>query len=477
MNNLLFNNIYLSGSLSNRQVYADWVYIYDIGETVNMLFELCDIVLLSKKVYTIKTTINFKNNKQLIGVGEQKRYNQDGYVEGSTEISLANNDITCLNLQKCYGCSIENLILINRNITSTKHGIKIENSHFIRLNNLIITSFAYGIYETGGFGSIYTNIAIGNSYIGFYCGTSTNSQTNGLILNYVSAKLCNVGFEIVDSNSIQLNYCSCEVIHWTIREDIGIGLGEPFRIRGGSGIQLNTPYVEGAKVFLYQGRLGSSENPGPYPNIIIINAYFNSHAGEEYIYDYTSVSGTFGRLSNCTIIGLWIAYSYYSGSGAASTIKGAIWLNEKNTVINVKGGAAIVYGSNNVIYGCRFDIERFNGIWVVDATTYTSTFFKNLNLQGFNNSWTTEQLEKGKEIMTSDDIGYLCYNKTLNKPVFWNGTDWTDSLSNISSVSIKGSTEERPLGVDSGFQYFDTTLKKPIWKTEDGWVDCTGASV
>lgn len=48
-------------------------------------------------------------------------------------------------------------------------------------------------------------------------------------------------------------------------------------------------------------------------------------------------------------------------------------------------------------------------------------------------------------------------------------------------ISIKeiGTSEERPelSDVNNGFQYFDTTLNKPIWKTEDGWVDCTGASV
>lgn len=41
-----------------------------------------------------------------------------------------------------------------------------------------------------------------------------------------------------------------------------------------------------------------------------------------------------------------------------------------------------------------------------------------------------------------------------------------------------GTTEQRPtISGGVGFQYFDTTLNKPIWKTSTGWVDATGAEV
>lgn len=43
----------------------------------------------------------------------------------------------------------------------------------------------------------------------------------------------------------------------------------------------------------------------------------------------------------------------------------------------------------------------------------------------------------------------------------------------------RGSSTERPslFGSDYGFQYFDTTLNKPIWWTGSKWVDATGAEV
>ncbi len=42
-----------------------------------------------------------------------------------------------------------------------------------------------------------------------------------------------------------------------------------------------------------------------------------------------------------------------------------------------------------------------------------------------------------------------------------------------------GTTEERPsfYSIRIGFQYFDTTLEKPIWYNGTEWVDATGTSV
>lgn len=41
----------------------------------------------------------------------------------------------------------------------------------------------------------------------------------------------------------------------------------------------------------------------------------------------------------------------------------------------------------------------------------------------------------------------------------------------------KGTMTERPTGKTVGYQYFDTTLNKPIWYTGTTWVDSTGATV
>ena len=46
----------------------------------------------------------------------------------------------------------------------------------------------------------------------------------------------------------------------------------------------------------------------------------------------------------------------------------------------------------------------------------------------------------------------------------------------IAIVSI-GTTVQRPTGVTAGFQFYDTTLNKPIWWNGINWVDATGTTV
>ena len=40
-----------------------------------------------------------------------------------------------------------------------------------------------------------------------------------------------------------------------------------------------------------------------------------------------------------------------------------------------------------------------------------------------------------------------------------------------------GQSTELAQAYDAGFEYFDTTLKKPIWKADTKWVDATGTEV
>lgn len=48
----------------------------------------------------------------------------------------------------------------------------------------------------------------------------------------------------------------------------------------------------------------------------------------------------------------------------------------------------------------------------------------------------------------------------------------------IYQNDVSGTTAERPSSVFKvGYQYFDTTLKKPIWYSGTGWVDSTGTAV
>ncbi|WP_262338484.1 hypothetical protein [Lactiplantibacillus plantarum] len=47
----------------------------------------------------------------------------------------------------------------------------------------------------------------------------------------------------------------------------------------------------------------------------------------------------------------------------------------------------------------------------------------------------------------------------------------------LKDAISKGDTSARPTGISAGYQYFDTSLNKPIWYTGTNWVDATGTTV
>ncbi|NLS61431.1 collagen-like protein [Lactiplantibacillus plantarum] len=61
------------------------------------------------------------------------------------------------------------------------------------------------------------------------------------------------------------------------------------------------------------------------------------------------------------------------------------------------------------------------------------------------------------------------------------GTDDTGWVVNADDSKVlhlsTGNTASRPTGISTGYQYFDTSLNKPIWYTGKSWVDSTGTNV
>ena len=89
----------------------------------------------------------------------------------------------------------------------------------------------------------------------------------------------------------------------------------------------------------------------------------------------------------------------------------------------------------------------------------------------------------------------LVFNFLYKKTISANSS-WITSSNNLSNMKIprnafvygleivdisyykdRGTTEERPSSIKIGFQYFDTTITKPIWWTGTKWIDATGADV
>jgi len=69
---------------------------------------------------------------------------------------------------------------------------------------------------------------------------------------------------------------------------------------------------------------------------------------------------------------------------------------------------------------------------------------------------------------------YTVYDTNKKYTRYWDDTAWTDWVQ-IGGGS--GSTANRPTDVHTGYMYFDTTLGKPVWWNGTVWVDANGETV
>lgn len=80
-------------------------------------------------------------------------------------------------------------------------------------------------------------------------------------------------------------------------------------------------------------------------------------------------------------------------------------------------------------------------------------------------------------------VGFQLYSALLSKTLYVRFKvqtfgKWYIINKNETTTILSGTSEQRPsISTTKGFQYFDTTLNKPIWWTGEKWVDATGAEV
>lgn len=81
----------------------------------------------------------------------------------------------------------------------------------------------------------------------------------------------------------------------------------------------------------------------------------------------------------------------------------------------------------------------------------------------------------------ADNDIYLNADFTDRKVLGWvsvgSGTDLNASEFKYVPLILSGATNSRPSWATTGMQYFDTTLRKPVWWSGTAWVDATGTTV
>ena len=111
--------------------------------------------------------------------------------------------------------------------------------------------------------------------------------------------------------------------------------------------------------------------------------------------------------------------------------------------------------------------NNYNHIYVEFRESIAETRNKVPNLLRRNGLWIT--YNTGKELVTEQYIG--SNNNVENYRLFTDDEYWE----RVGSVP-KGISSERPTGVNDGFEYYDTTIRQPIYWNESrqGWVNADG---
>lgn len=75
------------------------------------------------------------------------------------------------------------------------------------------------------------------------------------------------------------------------------------------------------------------------------------------------------------------------------------------------------------------------------------------------------------------EIGFIYKDTTLNKLIVWDGNAWVNMDGSSLDIKKSGATNERPTNVDIGFVYKDTTLSKLILWEGNKWVNLDGTEL
>lgn len=160
------------------------------------------------------------------------------------------------------------------------------------------------------------------------------------------------------------------------------------------------------------------------------------------------------------------AFPFYDGgnliNGLILFLKNISFISCLNTI-----PSAVINKSAKIYY--TSDTEE--KIW--DGTRWNN---KNGQLIGAHAGPTTS---RPIGLNNTTDVGYLFYDITLNRDIFWNGIGWVDANGyppTKGGVYIYGNSSQRPALADiyNGFKYYDTTLNMEIINDNGAWVDANG---
>ncbi|WCF57224.1 tailspike protein/preneck appendage [Bacteroides phage PhiCrAssBcn23] len=391
-------------------------------------------------------------------------------IEGCT---ITNVGKTAIELNDCGGAHLSSSKLVgNRTVTSsTRIGIKMwNNSSDGIIEGFIIDGFNKGIHIIDCGGNRYLNNTIWGSPICLENETYTFHRGNIITGNQIQAQPGGIGIYChgtVDTTGYPLttvisdNFCYIDTSQF-IKIDSG------------------TQYVISDNVCTSLTPSNSDKL-----NVIELNKCYSSNIINNIISDlYNNWSGIF--ISNCGTINI-----------------------DKNIVASLSAGGILVeLGDNNSYCTISNNSNQQGavGSYLVSSTTINTggSFINNrpagsatLNYAKNYDNFVSEKgylISNKKEVegMTWERPLALSQDNNTHSYLWFNGsklyiksgskpTTFTDgALLVINGKPNNGATSDRPAGLtstDTGFQFYDRTLIKPIWWNGTAWIDATGATV
>lgn len=180
-------------------------------------------------------------------------------------------------------------------------------------------------------------------------------------------------------------------------------------------------------------------------------------------------------------------------------VKKMLYMIEKLLGHEVQYDIPEYHGDNKKCYfgvvSDNFVIDE-NNINILDSTTENISFIArgillDQNFSGVNNKFNINREDINlissirNNTLVKDIVKYIDYKDipTLNMVANLGGVSieyikGKPVISGDMYVSKMGTTQERPANIiNKGFQYFDTTINKPIFWDGSKWIDATGATV
>lgn len=450
---------------------------YDISDTINIdslsdtVIDFNNTTLIVSSSDNIKNIFNVKGNCDNVEISNL-------IANSTNNKALDRSEFT----EEDVNCRVSNIILFKFN--SDNNNIKISN---------VITNAIYSVLDFWGMDEWvnYSN----NIHIHDCTFNDTYFGIGFHICNNITIERCNI---TINSNS---KYYYAHAIYNTHGAN-------NFIIKDCT-LNATNDYQE---VVRFRGDVNKDYTDVTNGNIYVYNSIFNGNSkfnhGIAVIGSYSSVNIYNSQVKNgaCLING---------GEHAGTIFAHNCILNDGNYIIPDNSISYIKEGSTANCYSCisnsiNFDHKKSSLIYIntkfflaknLGRTVYNNDTFINCIFEANNKIRFT--LSKSQSITNADinlfscninniDIDFgLVLNIIFDKCNITNGSILQinnnikiyNSIINgektyySSAFPDKGNTDSRPTNISNNYQYFDTTLNKPIWWTGSKWVDATGATV